>query len=297
MGLEYYIGVDFGGTRIRGILYTRTTNKVIQFISREFQQFDTVKDEYQTNVEELISELFFMISDGILKGIGIACAANFDRESGTIIKWPNNPKWQNYELKKNLEEKFSVEVRMEDDCNAVALYLKKFGAGKDFKSFFYITISTGIGCGIIYQNNLFIGERGVAGEFGHIQVEDTGSICACGKMGCLQTVSSGKAVEMQYFQRTGNKLTAKEIFQKNDKIAHSIIQNAEEKLAISVRNLITLFDISTIFIGGGVINGENVFFDNLKERIQNSNGYENITVLRVEESDRFGAMGALALFN
>lgn len=296
MDLEYYIGVDFGGTRIRGVLYACTTNEVVRFMSREFQRFDTVQDEFQTNVEEMIRELLCLVSNGILKGIGISCAANFDRDSGTITKWPNNPKWKNYELKRNLEERFCVEVRMEDDANSVALYLKRFGEGKKFENFFYITVSTGIGCGIIYQNNLFIGERGAAGEFGHIQVEYTDLRCTCGKTGCLQAVSSGKAIETLYFQKTRNKLSTKEIFFKDDEAAHSIIYNAEEKLAVAVRNLITLFDISTVFIGGGVVNGENNFYDNLKKRIQSSSGYENTAVLKVEESDRFGVMGALALF-
>lgn len=299
MKLEYYIGIDFGGTRIRDILYCKTTSEFIEFESHEYGYCDTAEEEFQSNIVSVVKKKSSRILDGTLKGIGISCAANFDRITGEIKNWPNNSKWNGFSLKQKLMDEFHVDIELEDDANSVALYQKAFGGRKDTDSFLYVTVSTGIGCGIICNGKLYIGERGMAGEFGHIQMDESGPMCTCGKRGCLQAFSSGKAIKTLYYEKTGFDLSTEEVFElqkKENKIADQIIEDAKAKLVRALENAIIMLDISTIYLGGGVINGNNCFFTQVKSAILQNEAFKEIRIIKLDDSDSAGVKGALTVF-
>lgn len=304
MELEYYIGIDFGGTRIRYILYCKSTLEFVKFESLEYEQCATAEEEFQSNIVSVVKMMSEHILKGILKGIGISCAANFSRITGDIVNWPNNSKWRGFPLKQKLMDEFHVDIALEDDANSVALYQKAFGEKalgerRNTESFLYVTVSTGIGCGMICNGELYIGERGVAGEFGHIQMDEHGPMCTCGKRGCLQAFSSGRAIKSLYYEKTGNDLSTVEVFEiqkKGNKIATQIIEDAKEKLVRALKNAIVMLDISTIYLGGGVINGDNCFFEDVKNMILQNEAFKETKIIKLEDSDSAGAKGALAFF-
>src|SRR5690606_15913905 len=109
---------------------------------------------------------------------------------GNIIRWPNHPRWNGFELKSFLENEFQVAVMLEDDANTAALGEFCFLQAHDISNMAFITVSTGIGCGLIVNKQLYTGDNGWAGEIGHIQLDPNGPECTCGKKGCLQALAS-----------------------------------------------------------------------------------------------------------
>ena len=129
-----------------------------------------------------------------LIGIGIASPGPLDIVKGCVDGSPNLPGWTGYSIEKGLSTFFNLPARIDNDANAAALGEYKFGAGKNKKNMVYITVSTGIGGGVIVDGRLMRGANGNAAELGHLTLNITGPSCPCGANGCLEMYASGTAI-------------------------------------------------------------------------------------------------------
>ena len=129
-----------------------------------------------------------------IKGFGIGIAGPVGNKIGIIQNAPNLSGWNGINIKRILERKFNRPVICNNDANAACIAEKIFGSGRDINSFVYITVSTGIGSGIIIDNKLLMGANNNAAEFGHIVVDLNGPRCNCGKRGCLEALASGTSI-------------------------------------------------------------------------------------------------------
>lgn len=125
--------------------------------------------------------------------MGLAVPGPVDRERGLILKPPNLPGWQDVPLRAWLSDALGLPVRVENDANAAALAEWRFGAGRGARNLVYLTMSTGVGAGLILDGRLYRGHRGRASEFGHAAVEWDGELCACGQRGCVEAYVGGAA--------------------------------------------------------------------------------------------------------
>ena len=169
-----------------------------------------------------------------------------------------------------MEQTLGVPCRLENDANAGALGEFHFGAGRGSKLMVYITISTGIGSGIIYEGKLLRGKDYMAGEIGHIPVADSGSLCSCGGRGCLESFSSGAAMEsraLEWAKRRpehvermlelsgGPEITAKGLMlaaAEGDQAANQILKETARWLAHGILMIIRILNPEVIVLGGGV---------------------------------------------
>lgn len=259
---SYFIGLDIGGTNIREIEYYVKEQKFSNMLTREFIYGVSAEHEVMSNVITLLDEIVCKNINRKLIGIGISLAASFDRKSGIILKWANNKKWTKFPIKEYLQERYKVPIVLEDDANCAALGEHEYGGGKGKENLIYITISTGIGAGIILNNRLFLGEHGWAGELGHVSVAGENNKCNCGGVGCLQTIASGRGVENAFCKTFVYKKDNMECFsaknvatlaKKGNKEAKEILYRAGFCIGREICNLSILLDIQLFILGGGLL--------------------------------------------
>lgn len=269
---DLYLGLDIGGSNVRAALTKNDAGLIGEVHRKPFKRLGSAYKEVEENICSLIEET--LIESGIdhkaPKAVGISLAALFDRETGNIEYWPNNNEWNGFPLKKYLEEKYKIPVILEDDANSAAVCELYSGAAKGFSSFAYLTVSTGVGCGIILNRKIYSGTHGWAGEIGHTKVQNCNNVCKCGASGCLQTLVSGpallkraKTLAGEYHSPCGEGLSCLEdvvsLAIEGEQWAEKVFQEAGEYLADALTNLIMLLDIPLILIGGGVSRAGDIF--------------------------------------
>jgi glucokinase len=305
---EFYIGIDLGGTYVRIITYDVADNRISDINKKVFQRKGNVILEVEVNLCSLISAVCAEKEkeNKQLAGIGISMAGLFNRETGIITQWPNNTTWNNFELKQYLEDCFHVPIVLEDDANAAAVGEHLIGAGKGYKDFVYITISTGIGCGIIVNDKLFIGYHGWAGEIGHTKITDDNTICTCGSSGCLQSKASGPAILKNFIQtkafqniKTFKKFDLEDVvlMAKNENVdAKKVFCEAGLFIGRAIANMVMLLDIPLVILGGGVMEAGDLILqpinDGLMQSLQNKRCIE-IACSKLNNIN--GTLGALSL--
>lgn len=192
--MDKIIGIDIGGTKISLVVGTSRGRIIAKQV---------IKTQHRKKVQACLDELILatkkMKSEHVKKddrflGIGICIPGPIGDDPYVITGAPNLPGWNGLNIGKIFKERFRCRVCTNNDANAACLAEKLFGHGRDYSDFVYVTISTGIGAGIIVQERLLMGRSNSAGELGHCVVEPAGPMCNCGKKGCLEAVASGTAI-------------------------------------------------------------------------------------------------------
>jgi glucokinase len=207
---------------------------------------------------------------GQIGGIGVAAAGIIDINRGLVSDSPNLPRWHNIPLRDMLADSLRKPVFLLNDANAAALEEHKMGAGCGLDNLIYITVSTGIGGGMIINGELYNGTDGCAAEIGHMIIKIDGPVCKCGKRGCLESMASGTAIAnlAQMRLRRGEEsimigmadnkvggVTAEVVAaaaRKRDALALAVIEESAGYLGIGLANLVNLMNPQMIIIGGGV---------------------------------------------
>lgn len=308
------IGVDLGGTQIRAAL-ADAQGKIIQRVSQP-----TIADEGPEAVLGRIKEAIRRVLPaeiGRVSAIGFAAPGPLDPWKGIIMDAPNLPGWKNVPLKDLMGEEFDLPVFVGNDANLAALAEQRFGAGQGAADLIYITVSTGIGGGIIAHNRLLLGAQGFAAEVGHHTIEAHGPRCNCGNIGCLEALAAGPAIarrarelikdgaETAITELVGgdlDRITAKEVnqaAQAGDPMAIEIFRQAGFYIGIGIVNLLHILNPSLIVIGGSVAKAGDLLFEpiraTVRERAMASYYWENTPILPATLGDDVGLLGAVAL--
>jgi glucokinase len=183
------------------------------------------------------------------------------------------PGWQGRNLVAELEPEFGVPVAVENDADAAALAEAHWGAAKGSEPFIYITVSTGIGGGIILSGALYRGAHGAHPELGHQVIDASGPLCYCKARGCWESLASGCAMVswMREQQPTAPELTAAQICalaEQGEPLARRSVEREGYYLGLGLANLITLFTPDTIALGGGVMKSSHLFLARAQEVIR-----------------------------
>jgi len=218
-----------------------------------------------------------------LIGIGIASPGPLDISKGCVDGSPNLPGWSGYSIEQGLSSFFNLPARIDNDANAAALGEYKFGAGKNKKNMVYITVSTGIGGGVIVDGRLMRGANGNAAELGHLTLNINGPACPCGANGCFEMYASGTAIARrtreaiqagaasQILSLAGSleKITTHHLLaalQKEDELAKKIWNETTEYLGRGLAVVINTFNPELIVVGGGVTAAGELLFTPVREK-------------------------------
>ena len=264
------VAVDIGGTKITSAVITRQG----EMLSRTYRLTlahegpQKVINHIEKAIDLSLRKAGLELSD--IGGVGIAAAAIIDIGRGLVTEAPNLPRWHNIPLRDRLADSLGKPVFLLNDASAAALGEHRMGAGRGLDNLIYITVSTGIGGGLIINGQLYNGADGCAAEIGHMIMLIDGPACKCGQRGCFEALASGTAIARMAIERleAGGKsrlaeltcgkiedVTAElvaEAARRNDRLALSVIDEAARYLGIGLANLINVINPQMIIIGGGV---------------------------------------------
>jgi len=190
------LGVDIGGTRLRAAVLQGT--HLLSRVSISTGE-DPVPDRVIPRVFKIMQQALeaAQVTIDAIKGIGVATPGPLDNRTGVMYSPPNLPSWEHLRLRDIFQQHYQPDqlpIYVENDANTAALGEYLFGAGRGCKDMVYLTVSTGIGGGVILNGRLFEGASGTAGELGHMSIDWQGERCPCGNRGCLEYYASGTAI-------------------------------------------------------------------------------------------------------
>jgi glucokinase len=311
---DYFLTADIGGTQIRAALCDADGH-----IHRRAQELTHAIEGQDAVIGRIKATLTCALGDipiGRVGGIGIAAPGPLDPWSGVVIFAPNLFGWHNVPLRQIIQDHFEVPTWLGNDANLAALAEHRFGAGRGTRHLIYITLSTGIGGGIISDSRLLLGAGGFAAEIGHHTIEADGPRCNCGNVGCLEALAAGPAIarmareaitagaDSLLRQMTGGDLEqvsgrlVHEAALQGDSLAIDVLRRAGRYLGIGIINLLHLFNPEIIVIGGGVSKAGDFLFGPMWEviRVRSHPIYwEKLQIVPARLGDDVGLLGALAL--
>ena len=311
---EVVAGIDIGGTKIAIALETLDGEKVAARRLPTNVEIGPHRMIEKTSraIAEMLEE-----NDVELISIGIGCPSPLDLEKGLVMSPSNLRDWDNFPVVGLFEEQFRVPVALDNDANAAALGEHVYGAGRNFKNIVYVTVSTGVGGGIIVGGEVLHGVGAGAGELGHMIVQpEAGVRCNCGSTGCLETICAGVHIARRARERlaAGTPSLMKEMVSNIDQVtAKTVVEAVRLKdaaaveiwtetcrfLAIGVGNIITLLAPEAVVIGGGVAAaaGELLFAPvrSYLPEFVSMVPLEKVTILPAELGSESGVCGALVL--
>ena len=307
--------VDLGGTKI----ITAVVFPDGSVVSRNYcltlanEGPEAVINRVLSGIDEVLAKTRIKTSN--LCGLGIAAAGIIDTTNGVIKTSPNLPGWCDIPLRDILANELGIAVYIINDASAAALGEHRFGAGKGVDNLIYLTVSTGIGGGIIIAGELYLGTDGCAGELGHMTIESQGPKCNCGNSGCLEVLASGTAMAKEAKRRLGQgevssiltlvdgmpgDITAKTVAmaaKQGDALACDVVARTANYLGIGLANLINIFNPDVIVIGGGVSKIGEMLLKPARE-VAKKKAFQmpaqTVRILRARLGDNAGIIGAAA---
>ncbi len=310
----YLIAVDLGGTQIRAALCD-PQGQILRRIARP-----TLAAEGPAAVIGRLEEAIATAMEGTpadqIAGIGIGAPGPLNPISGIILEAPNLPGWVNVPLRNMISARFGLPTFLGNDANLAGLAEYTFGAGRGRPDMIYLTISTGVGSGIIVDGKMVLGAHGLGAEAGHIIVDPKGPRCGCGHNGCLEAFASGTGIARHVVSRIKagkktritkmvgddlNKVDARvvsEAAKLGDKLAIQALQRAGKYLGIGIASLLRLFNPTMIVLGGSVTKAGPLLFDPMWAAIKEyapAIYWEGLAVAQAALGDDVGLLGAAAL--
>ena len=266
--MNYYAGIDLGGTFVKGGIVDEEGNILVK------DKIPTGKErpyaEIAADMAQLVLDLAKKagISPADVKAAGVGSPGTIDSKNGIIV-YSNNIRWEKVPLGAELKKHLGIPVFATNDANAAALGESFAGAAKSYPSSVFITLGTGVGGGIILDNVLFEGNRSAGAEIGHMVIRMGGEKCTCGRKGCFEAYASATALIRQTRNAMAKDKTSKlwEIcpnpedvngktafdgMRAGDKTAEKVVKNYITYLAEGIANLANIFRPDAVVLGGGV---------------------------------------------
>ena len=297
------LGIDVGGTNVKlGIVdaggrilarssmptksYNRNKTLLIKAI---FSQIHTLLQNSQISLKRLC-------------GIGIGLPGAVDPFKGQVIFLPNIPGWKNVSLRAIFEKEFGVPTLLENDVNMIALGEWKFGAGKGKNDMICMTLGTGVGGGLIMDGKLYRGVSFVAGEIGHMPINETGPACNCGGWGCFEQYVGNRQLLEKIARNFGDKnLTIPDVYKlanQGDAKALTFFAETATHIGNGLVGVVNLLNPPLIIIGGGVSNNHRFLFPTINQVIRKramSVQARRVKIVHAKLGDDAGILGARVL--
>lgn len=277
-----FIGIDLGGSTLKGALISHL-GEIVQETRFEVEQRGPDALFGQV-VEAALGLRDHKSAGGRVAGIGIGIPGLVNRKTNRIEIMPNVPALSEIDITSELSRETGLPVILDNDANAAAYGELQVGAARGRREVFFVSLGQGIGAGLIINGHIYRGAVGFAGEFGHMTIDPEGIECACGNIGCLETIASGPNIvrrtrERLYRDRTSSlsrlaiprdrEFTAEDIARaarEGDEMAQVMMERTGMFLGIALAAVINLLNVEMVVMGGGVMGaGDLILKPTIKE--------------------------------
>jgi glucokinase len=306
---ELLIGVDIGGTNIVCGLIDEE-GRLLSTLKRPtetYMGFEFIMDKVAEMIFDLLSSEKVDIHDVVAVGIGTP--GYVDPIKG-VTKYAGNLKWRNVPVAEEVSKRVSMPVYVDNDVRMYVYGEAKAGAGKGFQTILGITVGTGLAAAVVHQGQLYYGGNYMAGEVGHIPMNEISYPCVCGLTGCLETIASATGIVRQvkdYLQAGRSSLLqdvppdqmssahVSKAYDAGDKLAIEIMNKTGRLLGKGLASAITLFSPEIVVIGGGVAAAGDRFMNPMREEIRRSiyeGQWSNLTITTAQHLEYAGIIGS-----
>jgi len=298
---KYAIGIDLGGTNLR-----------VALVSEDGEIARKIKKPSSEPVLDAVLSAVDEIKQTEIVGIGLGVAGLINRKQGRVFISPNLYAIEGVDLVREIRNRFSVPVMIENDANVAALGEKTAGAGKGFNNFVLLTLGTGIGGGVIHKGKLL----DVSAEIGHMSINADAEKCPCGNIGCLETYASARAmiaravimlekdnesILKECCKGSIYKITPEDIYKaalEGDALSREILRDAGRFLGVGIANMINLMSPEAIILAGGLVGAWNIY---VQEAIKEASRrafkelFDAVKIIPSSLGDDAGIVGAASL--
>ena len=306
---EVIIGVDLGGTQMRVGVFNRDLHLLDRLAepTRAYEGQESVIGRLLDLIERAIPTG----GDSIVLGIGVSAPGPINPRTGTIISPPNLPGWRRVALRQIVEDRLGYTTHLGNDANVAALAEATRGAAHGYKYVIYLTVSTGIGSGIIDDGHLVIGSNGLGAEAGHTILVVNGRISTLEKEAAGPAIASKAVAQIKAGKPSRirdlvngdlSQVTAKTVGQaaaEGDSLAQELIRQAGFMVGLGIVSLMHLFNPQIIVVGGGVSKTGDLLFEPMREAVRQYTidpAYcENVPIVPAALGDNVALIGAAAL--
>lgn len=303
------IGIDLGGTQVRAALVDE--RGIIIARTEELTEAQAGPQRILAQIRSLTNKLLTGWKSSAVVGVGVSMPGPIDTVAGIARDIPTLPGFIDFPLKAELQRGLPFPVSLENDGIAAAIGEWQFGAGRGLENLVYVTVSTGIGGGVIADGRVLRGRKGMAAHIGHMSVMPNGELCPCGNRGCFEAYGSGTAFALRARTRAltctetvlgknSVEVHSRDVFaaaRSGDALANNLIEEEAEILGRGFTSLIHIFSPDIVVMGGGVSHE----FDRLQSGIQNyiaqwaMPAFNDVQVIRAALGQNSGLVGAAAL--
>ena len=307
-------GVDLGGTNLRVAVVDQWGSTA---------GFVTCPTEPSSGPESVIGRIVSMIRRSLaqaniyessLMAVGVGAPGPLDAIAGVIHEAPTNlPGWTDIRLADRISAALGVPVFLEKDANAAALAEFRYGKNCGIANMLYITVSTGVGGGLILNRELWRGAYGTAGEFGHMTVDFEGALCRCGNRGCIQKIASGPNIVAWVVSQISSGetslvsegvengvLSGRDVVRaavNGDELCVAALDRAGRAVGFGIVSLAHLVNLELVVVGGGIANAGALLLDPIMQTVSNHGLGSTVSSLRVVPwsiGEEVGVLGAVA---
>ncbi len=307
------VAVDLGGTNIRAALC-----RADGAISKRARQHTCPEQGVEAVITRIVETVRAVLPESPAEeevlNVGVASPGPLDPHTGVVL-FAANLHWRDVPLRDLLSQRLGLPVQVGNDANLAALGEQKYGAGRGVRDMAYVTISTGIGAGVILDDRLVLGHRGMATEIGHMILDFDGPLDSAGVPGTLEGYAAGPGIAHAAQERLasgspslmrelvgGNiaAITAREVVlaaEQGDSLALEVLSCAARIIGLGLVNLLHLFDPALVVIGGSVGLASDRLLAMMREAMQRHAmpPYRGVPLVRAQLGDDSGLLGAAAL--
>jgi glucokinase len=310
------IGIDLGGTNLKAALVDRDEG-IVERMKRPTEA-DQGAEHIQDQIAAIAADLIDAAPTRSVSGIGIGAPGAVNWERTTVSKPPNFEDWGSVNLRSSLQSRLSnsLSIIVENDANVAALGSAFYGAGQHTDSFIMVTLGTGVGGGIIYQNKIFRGSTGGAAEIGHMTIDYEGPYAKSGVSGAIEGYLGQAFLAQHARDRLVNypdstvrdlvdgdleQITPRVLYEaanQGDELAQDVLAWAGHKLGCVLGSTVNLLDIRTIVVGGGVSGAGDYILDPARDALPRfivPGLRDNLHVIREELGNEVNLLGAARL--
>jgi glucokinase len=286
------LAIDLGGTQLRVALVNE---------KGEVKNRAALATDVQGGPHAVVAQMLKLANQLGMSGVstvGVSSPGPLDSDTGVTLDLPTLGGWKNFPLRRTLQEQLSLPVTLQNDGISAAFGEWKFGAGRGLKHIVFVTVSTGIGGGVVVDNHLMRGARGMAGHVGHMMIAQDGPMCTCGGRGCFEALAAGTAfgkMGLEFGFANGSEIVA--AARSGNKSANALVLKEAEYLAYGFASLLHLYSPQRLIMGGGVSHALDLMLPTIK-RVMNEivmPSFRDCEVVPAQLGDNAGLVGAAGL--